>query len=181
MITLIQLIINKHITLSSKCRKLLSEDGITSQYLVVNKLEGLFENVSVNIRLQRLKLPSIGDTVSILKNLDEYQFIICSDIKTMPDINTLKLQLQKYRIAIIASFTKLIPILTVLNSNKDLQEWNFFAKTLLMEISETVAKTRTTRTTRKESMKSHDTKIKDTLKFFEVPENEIDKIVKAMY
>jgi|SRR6476469_3415139 len=177
MITLIQLIINKHID-SSKCRKLLSEDGITSQHLVVNKLEGLFENVSVNIRLQRLKLSSIGDTVSILKNLDEYQFIICSDIKSMSDINTLKLQLQKYRIAIIASFTKLVPILIALNSNKDLQEWNFFAKTLLMEISEAVTKTRTNR----EYIKLHDTKkIKDTLKFFEVPENEIDKTVKAMY
>ena len=106
MVRLLQAIVNKHIATVQKCRKLLSKDGITTQELVIDRLDGLFEGISANIKLQRTVLANIGQTATIAKNLDQYQFIICSEIPSMHDSNPFKLQLQKYRIAIIASFVK---------------------------------------------------------------------------
>ena len=180
MVRLLQAIINKHISTVQRCRKLLSKDGITTQELVIDRLDGLFEDVSVNIKLQRTILANIGHTATIAKNLDQYQFIICSEIPSMHDSNPLKLQLQKYRIAIIASFVKLIPLLRTLNSDKDLQRWNSFANILLTEVSETLVKARSHQ---KEVRKSNNNNIrlKETLDFFGLTEKEIDHQLEAMY
>ena len=70
-------------------------------------------------------------TSSIAKNLDEYQYIVCSEVRSLPDSNPFKKELQKYRIIIMTSFAKLIPILSSLGSDKDLQEWNRFAQVLI--------------------------------------------------
>jgi hypothetical protein len=45
----------------------------------------------------------------------------------LPDTNLFKKELQKYRIIIMASFAKLIPILSSQGSDTDLEEWNQFA------------------------------------------------------
>jgi hypothetical protein len=177
---LLQAIVNKHIFTVQKCRKLLSKDGITSQELVIDRLDGLFDGITANIKLQRTVLANIGHTVTIAKNLDQYQFIICSEIPSMHDSNPLKLQLQKYRIAIIASFVKLVPLLKTLNSDKDLEKWNSFANILLTEASETVVKARTNQ---KEVRKaySNNIRLKEAFDFFGVPEKEIDHELESMY
>jgi hypothetical protein len=99
------------------------------QNIAIYRLEELFEG-----RSQRIKFKSIGHTASNAKNLDEYQFIICSEISSMSDSNPAKLQLQTYKIAIIASFGKLVPLLIDLNSKENLQSWNSLADILLMEV-----------------------------------------------
>jgi hypothetical protein len=161
-----------------KCHKLLSKDGVTSQDLVIDKIEGLFEGIAVNVKLQRTRLASIGRTSSLTKNLDEYQYIICYDIRSIPDISPYKKELQKYRVLIFASFAKLISILTFLRSDKELQEWNRFAEVLLTQISETIVKVRA-------NHKKHDcTKSKLTrsaFDFFGVPEEEVDRILQTLY
>ena len=98
----------------------------------------------------------------------------------MHDSNSLKMQLQKYRIAIIASFVKLVPLLRTLNSDKDLQNWNSFANVLLTEASETLVKARTNQ---KEVRKLHtnNSRLKETLDFFDVPEKDIDHELESMY
>ena len=111
MVNLYQIIINKYIINDIKCHKLLSKDGITTQDLIIDKVEGLFEGIQVNTKSQRSLLPGIGIASGIVKNLDEYQYIICSEIRSIPDTNAYKKELQKSRIAIITSFAKLIPIL----------------------------------------------------------------------
>jgi len=131
MANLCQIIVNKYIINDIKCHKLLSKDGITTQDLVIDKIEGLFEGISVNVKLQRSRFASIGSTSSIAKNLDEYQYIVCSEVRSLPDSNPFKKELQKYRIIIITSFAKLIPILSSLGSDKDLQDWNRFAQVLI--------------------------------------------------
>jgi hypothetical protein len=65
MVRLLQAIVNKHISTVQKCHKLLSKDGITTQELVIDRLDGLFEGISVNIKLQRTRLANIGYTASI--------------------------------------------------------------------------------------------------------------------
>jgi hypothetical protein len=178
---LLQAIVNKHIATVQKCRKLLSKDGITTQELVIDRLDGLFEGISANIKLQRTVLANIGQTATIAKNLDQYQFIICSEIPSMQDNNPFKLQLQKYRIAIIASFVKLVPLLRTLNSDKDLQKWNSFAYILLTEASETVVKARTNQKEVTKSYNNNNIRLKEALNFFDVPENEIDHELESMY
>jgi hypothetical protein len=180
MTRLLQAIINKHISTGQKCRKLLSKDGITSQELVIDRLDGLFDGITANIKLQRTVLASIGHTATIAKNLDQYQFIICSEIPVMHDSDPLKLQLQKYRIAIIASFVKLVPLLRTISSDEDLKKWNSFANILLTEASETVVKARTNQKEVRKSY-SNNTRLKEALDFFGVPEKEIDHELESMY
>ena len=124
MANLSQIIVNKYIINDIKCRKLLSKDGITTQDFVFDKIEGLFDGISMNIKVHRSRFSSIGSTSSIAKNLDEYQYIICSEIRSLPDNNLFKKELQKYRIIIMASFAKLISILYSLDSDTDLKDWN---------------------------------------------------------
>src|SRR5207244_12290186 len=88
-------IINRYIINDIKCHKLLSKDGITTQDLVIDKIEGLFEGISVNVKLQRSRFASIGSTSSIAKNLDEYQYIVCSEVRSLPDSNPFNKELQK--------------------------------------------------------------------------------------
>lgn len=178
MTKLLQTIIQKHIITSLECRKLISKDGITTQELTIDKLQGIFESVSINLKSQRIKFVSIGRAASIAKNLDEYQFILCSEIPYMSDSDPIKLQLQKYRIAIIGAFTKLAPLLINLNSNEDLQSWNSFADTLLIEVSEAYVKARSNQ---KEAERTYNIRLKEALDFFELPEKEIEEELIRMY
>src|SRR5205085_881137 len=132
MVNIYQIIINKYIINDIKCHKLLSKDGITTQDLIIDKVDGLFEGTLINTKSQRALLPSIGNASGIMKNLDEYQYIICSEIRLISDINSYKKELQKYRITIIASFAKVIPILHS-RSDQGLKKWNSFAQILLTQ------------------------------------------------
>jgi hypothetical protein len=86
--------------------------------------------------------------------------------------------LQKYRIAIIGAFTKLAPLLINLNSNEDLQSWNSFADTLLIEVSEAYVKARSNQ---KEAERTYNIRLKEALDFFELPEKEIEEELIRMY
>jgi len=172
-------IINRYIINDIKCHKLLSKDGITSQDLVIDRIEGLFEGIAVNVKFQRNRVASIGSTSTIAKNLDEYQHIVCSEIRSIPDSNPYKKELQKYRVLIIASFAKLIPILaSSLPSDKDLQEWNHFAQVLLTQISETRFNARLNQ---KRYDGTNSKLVRSAFDFFGIPEEEIDRMLKAVY
>jgi len=171
-----QIIVNKYIINDIKCHELLSKDGVTTQDLVIDNVS--FQDISVNIKLQRSRFPSIGSTSSIAKNLDEYQYIICSEIRSLPDSNLFKKELQKYRIIIIASFAKLIPILSSLGSDTDLKEWNQFAQVLLTQVSEMRQKTRVNQ---KGYEKSNSRALKSAFDFFSISEEEVDNILQNIY
>jgi hypothetical protein len=173
-----QIIVNKYIINDIKCRKLLSKDGITTQDLVIDKIEGLFESISVNVKLHRSRFTSIGVTSSIAKNLDEYQYIVCSEIRSLSDSNPFKKELQKYRIVIIASFAKLIPVLSSPRSDKDLQDWNRFAQMLLIQVSEMLHKMRLNQ---KGYEKSNSQVIKTAFDFFGISEEEVDNMLYNIY
>ncbi|MFY9870432.1 MAG: hypothetical protein WAK17_11980 [Candidatus Nitrosopolaris sp.] len=167
-----------YITNDRKCHKLLSNDGITSPVLVIDKVEGLFEGIAVNVKFQKTIYASIGSTSSLAKNLDEYQYIVCREIRSIPDINPYKKDLQKYRILIISSFAKLIPILASLRSDKNLQEWNRFAQILLTQVSETLVKARVNH---KRYDGTNSKLMSSAFDFFGVPEEEVDRILQSVY
>ena len=177
MVDLCQIIINKYIINDLKCHKLSSKDGITTQDLVIDKVEGLFEGIFMNTKIERGRLLGIGNTSGITKNLDEYQYIVCSEIRSIPDANPYKKELQKYRIIIIASFVKLIPILYS-RSDKDLQKWNYFAQILLTQVSETLVKARLNKY---DKANNNNNFVKPMFDYFNIPEKHVDTILQSIY
>jgi len=193
--SLVQRIIYKYITSGIKCTKVLAEDGITTKELVISQLDGLSREMSVNINLLRGKYPNITRTASIAKNLDEYQFLVCREISSIPDFDPLKIQLQKYRVGVIAAFAKLVAILEDAdNLSAELEKWNSFANSLLVETSETLLKARN-KMKKKEGHNNdsnssdqfqagysqQNLRIKEALNFFGVPENDIDEELIRVY
>jgi hypothetical protein len=193
--SLVQQIIYKYITSGIKCTKVLAEDGITSKELVISQLDGLSREMSANINLLRGKYPNITRTASIAKNLDEYQFLVCREISSIPDFDPLKIQLQKYRVGVIAAFAKLVAILEDAdNLSAELEKWNSFANSLLVETSETLLKARN-KMKKKEGHNNdvnssdqfqagysqQNLRIKEALNFFGVPENDIDEELIRVY
>lgn len=158
---------------SSRCDKLLAGDGITTQELSINGMEGIFEAASVDARSARKSVPAMGQAASIAKNLDEYQFLICSLVPSLPDSHPSKMQLQKYRVAIVAAFAKLVALLRELGPG-DLAQWNAHASLLLEETSEAYVKARSNADLQ---VASH----REAFDFFGVPEDKIDAALAAFY
>lgn len=160
---------------SSRCIKLLSGDGITSADLTIRGERGIFGPVSIDVRSTRKSVPAIGDVASAAKNLDEYQFLICSLVPSLPDSNSSKMELQKYRVAIIAAFAKLVPLLLLKGIRQDdLVQWSKHAKALLEETSDTYLKANSNS---KMQIASH----KDTFEYFEVPVDRIQVALRSFY
>jgi hypothetical protein len=177
MALLYHMIIKKYIINDVKCHKLLSSDGITSRDLAIEKVGGLLEGITLDTKAEASMLPSIVKASGIAKNLDEYQYIVCFEVRDIPDSNSYKKELQKYRIAIIASFVKLISIL-LSRSDKDLKNWNYFAQILLTQISEILVNVRLKQdkldNINKDSLKS-------TFDYFDLSESDVDRALKSIY
>ncbi|HEX2013884.1 MAG TPA: hypothetical protein VLA68_01530, partial [Nitrososphaera sp.] len=154
-----------------RCRKILSGDGITSPDLTIKKMQGICEGVSIDARSTKKALPAIGDACSVAKNLDEYQFLICSLVPTLADSNPSKLQLQKYRVMIIAAFARLASVLREANAD-ELLRWNKHAGSLLEEASEAYLKARS-------NSDLQVTKHKEAFDFFGMPEAAIEAALRA--
>ena len=75
------------------------------------------------------------------------------------------MELQKYRVAIIAAFAKLVPLLLLKSiQQNDLVQWSKHAKALLEETSEAYLKANSNSSL--QIVASH----KDAFEYFEVPE-----------
>jgi 3-hydroxyacyl-CoA dehydrogenase len=83
------------------------------------------------------------------------------------------LQLQKYRIAIIAAFAQLAVNLKDIHPD-DLAQWNTHARSLLEETSEAYVKAKSNT---KLEVASH----KEVFEFFGVPGDKIDVALRAFY
>jgi hypothetical protein len=136
---------------------------------------GIFGAASIDARSARKSVPAIGDVASAAKNLDEYQFLICSLVPSLPDSNHSKMELQKYRVAIIAAFAKLVPMLLLKSIQQDdLVQWSKHAKALLEETSDTYLKANLNSNLQ---IASH----KDVFEYFEVPVDKIQVALRAFY
>jgi len=155
-----------------RCQKLLAEDGITTSNLSIKGMQGIIEPLSIDARAARKNVPAIGEAASIAKNLDEYQYIICSLIPSLPDSNPSKLALQKYRVATVAAFAMLS---TLLRDHQDeLVNWNRHARALLEETSEAYVKAKSNA---KLQVASHN----EAFEFFGVPEDRIGESLRTFY
>ncbi|HEX2014976.1 MAG TPA: hypothetical protein VLA68_07090 [Nitrososphaera sp.] len=155
------------------CRKLLTDDGITTSNISIQSMQGIIKAISIDARSTRKNTPALGETASIAKNLDEYQYLICSLIPSLPDYNPSKLLLQKYRVATVAAFAMLTALLKEIRS-EDLAKWNTHARSLLEETSEAYVKA-------KSNVKLQVTSHKEAFEFFGVPEDGIDEALRTSY
>jgi hypothetical protein len=158
---------------SSGCNRLLASDGITTPELSIKGMQGILEAASVDARAAGKSVPEVGQAASIAKNLDEYQFLICSLIPSLPDSDPSKLVLQKYRVAIVAAFAQLAANLIKIRRD-DLAQWNRHARSLLEETSEAYLKAKSNA---KLQVASH----REMFEFFGMPEDTIDVVLRAFY
>lgn len=155
------------------CQRLLAGDGITAPELSIKAVQGIVDAASIDVRSARKSVPAIGQAASIAKNLDEYQFKICSAAPSLPDSDLRKRQLQKYRVVTVAAFANLATILKV-PSQASLEQWITHAGPLLEETSEAYLKAQSNS---KLQLTSH----KGAFDFFGVPEDKIDAALAALY
>jgi hypothetical protein len=87
---------------------MISNDGVTTRNFTIDRLSGIFEGVSLDADLSRQNIPPLGKALGIAKNLDEYQLKICLIVSSLSDTDPIKLNLQKFRLAIVASFAVLV-------------------------------------------------------------------------
>jgi len=119
------------------CYKLIIKDGIASDFFLVGKYANIFDAIEFHTVSLRKTIPSIGESISIIKNLDYYQDLICKTIPYLADNNPLKIILQKLRILIIGAFSKLSRLICCLDKN-GIEQWNKISGSLLEVVSTTI-------------------------------------------
>jgi hypothetical protein len=176
--SLLNIIVQKLFHQNLKCGRLISSDGITTRNFSIDSLDGIFKGVTIDAELSRRNVLSLGNTMSTAKNLDDYQFKICLEIPSIPDSDPIKLQLQRFRIAIIASFAILISRIVSPNAEDELQKWNSFATILLRKTSEFITNLNTNKSTIVNYDNSH---LSETFDFFKVPLGKMEKALANVY
>jgi hypothetical protein len=157
---------------SPSCRKILSGDGVTTPYLAINPVPGIFAGAVVEVKSAKRSLPELGDVASAAKNLDEYQFLICSLVPSLPDSSESKMELQKYRVAILAAFAALVSLLK--EKPGALGEWRRNAAWLVEDTSDAYHETRS-------HAALHTTRHKYALQYFGVPEDSVIAALRSFY
>jgi hypothetical protein len=171
--SILSAIVSRHLA-GSGCIRVLSGDGVTTSDLSIKGIPGIFGAASVpDMRTARKSMPAIGQTASIAKNLDEFQFRICSLVPSLPDNDPRKMMLQKYRVGAIAAFARLAAILNEPES-ESLARWNTYARPLMEGASDAYLKARS-------NSNLQVTIPKDAFEFFGVPEDKIDAALAAFY
>jgi hypothetical protein len=169
--SILNVIISRELS-GSSCRRILAADGVTSSYLSITPVPGLFSATSLDVREARKTTPEIGEAASAAKNLDEYQYLICSLAPSLPDSNNSKLLVQKYRIAILAAFAKLASILG--GTQAELGEWSRQARLLVEETSEAYLQA-------KSGIQTFAIRRRELFDYFGVPEEAVDSALRTYY
>ena len=161
----------------NKCHKLTIKDGITTDLFLLPKYADIFDQIEFDSSSMRKNIPSIGYSLSIIKNLDYYQDLICKMIPSLLDSNPLKIALQKLRFLIMAAFSKLSRLIIYMNKN-GIDEWNKISKYLLEIVSSTIVSYRSNNQFEDDQLLLDKS---DLFKFFDLDVNRINNILKDFY
>ena len=130
-------LVSKSVISSTACKKFLASDGISSNNLLLKDQSGKVLLSCKNVNALKGKIDGIGVSFAITKNLDEYQFLICKYIPTLPDHDVFKLKFQKIRLLIILFINRMVDVLLQPKINsKVLTELNKHGNAILLEVSE---------------------------------------------
>ena len=164
-------IINKELA-ATGCTRILAGDGITSSDFTIKTMPGILDGIALDARDAKKALPSMGGIMSTAKNMDEYYFKICNLVRTLPD-SEVKVQLQKYRVGIVASFSSLTSTLHK-KSYQELPTWDKNAKSILESSIEMFI------AASNPNMKRF-TKSRDSFAYFGVPEDAVEASLRSAY
>lgn len=97
-----------HILSNSKpCKKQLEFDGISSNRFILRNQSGKLLLSIKNVPTLKDKILGLGNSITIVKNFDEYQYLLCSHVPTLNDGSIWKFKFQKIRILIYLYIDKL--------------------------------------------------------------------------
>ena len=185
----IRLLISNIILSSEPCKKLLEYDGIGSNRLVLREQTGKLMLNCKNVPALKEKIRGLGISITIIKNLDEYQFLICKFIPNLSDQNIFKFKFQKIRLLIFLfahEFTNIL-IENKGQSSNSLVDLNKSGNGILQETSELIQVFRGTQVTDRvniESSKNIEDQINlkmDHFFHFGHTESEINNILFTIY
>jgi hypothetical protein len=180
-----------NVVLSPKpCSRLLENDGISTRFFLLRDFDNkkkliYFKDVTV----LRSNVPKAGLAITIVKNFDEYQHIICNYIPKLNDNNFYKIKFQKIRILIYLFFHSISKILTDANDPNVLDDWIKESNSLLKETSELILDYReSSNNSNNNSVESlnkiltQKVKLKqDYFNYFNMAEEKIDRILYSIY
>lgn len=174
---------------SKPCKKVLEYDGIGSNRLVIREQSGKLMLNCKNVPALKEKISGLGVSITIIKNLDEYQFLICKYIPNLSDQNIFKFKFQKIRLLIflfIDKFTINLLENSDLLSNK-LNDLNKAGNSILKETSELLQLFRGTATSegfnidRIKNLENQINLQKDYFVNFDLDESKVNKILFSVY
>jgi hypothetical protein len=187
MTNMINEIISNVMLSSSNCYKFSEYDGISSRTFLLKGFDKKKLIYIKDVKPLRNTIPSSGLALTLVKNLDEYQYIACNYIPQLNDDNIFKIKFQKIRILIILFFYRLSQILIEKNVSDILDTWIKEATSLLTEISQLVLEFRENKKSITNNLNSDHFEIKniklkkDYYSFFKLDEKMIDKELFSIY
>jgi hypothetical protein len=180
------------VVLSSKtCNRYLESDGISSRVFLLKSFDNKKLINYKDVKILRNKIPSVGVAVTIVKNFDEYQYILCDYVPKLNDNNFYKIKFQKIRILIFLFFKSLSTFLIENRDNNILTEWIKEANSLLMETSQIILDYRetlrnsddksTSSATAINTLPKNDKLKRDYFNYFGSSEEKIDELLYSIY
>jgi hypothetical protein len=188
MSVLLNEVVSNVLLYSQGCSKFLEYDGISSRTF---SLKG-FGNVNLiyfkDVKTLKNKVPMAGLALTLVKNFDEYQYIICNYVPQLSDNNIYKIKFQKVRILVFLFYFALSKIMSESIEISVLDKWVKEGNSFLIEISKIVLDYR-------ESLKKSDNKNliindvsdkeyklkRDYYQYFNIDEGMVEKMIFSIY
>jgi hypothetical protein len=188
MTNMINEIISNVVIYSKNCSKLLEYDGISSRIFLLKGFDSKKLIHIKDVKILRNTIPSAGLALTLIKNLDEYQYIICNYVPRLNDDNIFKIKFQKIRILVFLFFYRLSHMLTEKKISETLDIWIKEANSLLVEVSQLILEFREYSQNSAVNNSNSDLSLinnvklkKDYFSFFNLDEKMIDKDIFSIY
>jgi hypothetical protein len=180
-----------NVVLSSKpCFRFLENDGISTRFFLLRDFDNKKKLIYFkDVMVLRNNVPNAGIAITIVKNFDEYQHIICNYVPKLNDNNFYKIKFQKIRILIYLFFHSFSKILIGANDQNVLDGWIKESNSLLKETSELILDYReSANNSDNDSVESlnkiliQKVKLKqDYFNYFNMAEEKIDRTLYSIY
>ncbi|MDQ6723852.1 MAG: hypothetical protein M3Z01_06255 [Thermoproteota archaeon] len=179
-----------NVVLSSKpCSKFLENDGISTRFFLLRNYDNKKLINFKDVKTLRNRIPTSGLSITLVKNFDEYQYIICGYVPKLNDNNFYKIKFQKIRILVFLFFNSLSRIITGEVTEPDiLDEWNKEANSLLIETSQIIldyresSKNNNIKSLNSNEILNQNIKLKrDYFNYFEMNEDKVDNLLFSIY
>jgi len=176
-----------NVVLSSKpCSKLLESDGISSKIFTLRSFDNRKSISLKDVRTLKNNVPQLGTAINIVKNLDEYLYIVCNYVPNINDSNFFKIKFQKIRVLTHLLFDRLSKILSEAMDADGLNEWIGESNSLLVETSDLVLEYRDSLKNEKniDSTENFEQKVKlnrDYFIYFGLKEESMDVALYSIY